>query len=453
MPDPEQDLVSLPRKWQLEPEQEFRFEVAPGSKFKGTVKLVSGRAEIFGSELAVGINYVFTGRKLAVFTWHGCVLETVGLFTVEYIGYETPMQSYLNVHLALEGMRDAAQLKNEPGPRVIIVGQADSGKTALAKLLINFAAKQSRAPVFVDLDPSQGTVSLPGTLSAMVVGRPLDCEEEFGAPLTVAGTTPLVYYHGQATPLEKISLYNSIVKKLSLVVDKKLESSENKASGLIADTPSQFADPNGFEHLNHTIEALKANVILVIGHERLYSDLFRKYSDKPGMNVVKLNKSGGVVTRDKEIRRKMQMQRVKEYFYGTHKTEMMPFSQTVPFSEVVVRRVGEGILAPSSALPLGTERKQQDTKYVKVEPGDILLHSILALSQAPLPGVVGPSGLPTKIYTPEEESQTLLESNVAGFIYISEVEDERRKMTVLAPSPGKIPKQFLIMGTLKWMDI
>ncbi|KAH6588784.1 hypothetical protein BASA50_010490 [Batrachochytrium salamandrivorans] len=434
----EQDhtAASLVRKWQLEAEQEFRFEIAPGSKNKGTLTLVSGRAEIFGSELAVGSSYEFTGTV-----------------AVEYIGYETPMQSYLNVHLALEGLRDAASRSGENGPRVIIVGQADSGKTALSKILINYAAKQSRSALFVDLDPSQGTISLPGTLGAMIVARPLDCEEDFGAPLTVAGTTPLVYYHGHTTPLEKITLYNAIVKKLSSVANLKLESPDHKASGLIADSPSQFADPAGFEHLNHAITSFQVNVILVIGHERLYSDLLRKYSSNPGMTVVKLNKSGGAVTRDKDIRRKLQMQRVKEYFYGTHKNGIMPFSQTVPFSGVVVRRVGEGIQAPSSALPLGMERKEYDTKYVKVEPGDILLHSILALSHALLPGAVGADDVVAKIYTPEEESLTLLESNIAGFIYISEVEDERRKMTVLAPSPGKIPKQFLIMGTLKWMDM
>ncbi|KAH6582049.1 hypothetical protein BASA60_002163, partial [Batrachochytrium salamandrivorans] len=73
-------------------------------------------------------------------------------------------------------------------------------------------------------------------------------------------------------------------------------------------------------------------MILVIGHERLYSDLLREHSSNPGMTVVKLDKSGDAVARDKDIRRKLQMQRVKEYFYGTHKNGIMLCSQTVPFS-------------------------------------------------------------------------------------------------------------------------
>ena len=38
----------------------------------------------------------------------------------------------------------------------------------------------------------------------------------------------------------------------------------------------------------------KVNVIVVLGHERLYSDMARLYKERSGVNVVKLSKSGGV---------------------------------------------------------------------------------------------------------------------------------------------------------------
>lgn len=37
-----------------------------------------------------------------------------------------------------------------------------------------------------------------------------------------------------------------------------------------------------------------ANAILVLGHERLYSDLSKRFRDVEGVSVVKLAKSGGV---------------------------------------------------------------------------------------------------------------------------------------------------------------
>jgi hypothetical protein len=42
---------------------------------------------------------------------------------------------------------------------------------------------------------------------------------------------------------------------------------------------------------------------------------------------------------------------VKQYFYGVPTVELTPFSQTVPFTDVIVRRAVEGSITPSSALP------------------------------------------------------------------------------------------------------
>ncbi|CAJ0767398.1 805_t:CDS:2, partial [Entrophospora sp. SA101] len=84
--------------WELDPEHEFRFEVDFNTTVK--LKLLSGTAEIYGTEIAVGLEYEFTGS---------C--------SVEYVANETPMISYLNLHIALEQCREEAKEKNEQGPR------------------------------------------------------------------------------------------------------------------------------------------------------------------------------------------------------------------------------------------------------------------------------------------------------------------------------------------------
>ncbi len=130
---------------------------------------------------------------------------------------------------------------------------------------------------------------------------------------------------------------------------------------------------------------------------------------------------------------------------------MTPFSQTVPFTDVVVRRAHEGSIAPSSTLPIGMEANPNEVKFSKVEVGDILLHSILALSYTPLPGSLDKEGKP-KLYTTEEEVEALLATNIQGFIYVSEIDDVKRKMTILTPNPGRLPKTFFLVGAMKWMD-
>ncbi|KAJ3298078.1 hypothetical protein HK104_011191 [Borealophlyctis nickersoniae] len=377
------------------------------------------------------------------------------------------MRSYFNVHLALEQVRHEVTEKGEEGPKVMIVGPPDVGKSSLAKILLNYAVKQERKPLFVDIDPTEGSVCIPGTIAATAIARPIEVEDELGASPALTGTSPLAYYYGYPTIAEKPKLYSVLVSRLAQLAKRKLEDVEVRASGMIIDTPGEFAETAGYDLLTHAVDNFGANAILVLGHERLYSDLARRYKDNAAISVVKLAKSGGVVSRDKVFRRQVQMHKIREYFYGTPKTELSPYSNIVGFADVNIRRVGGGALAPSSALPLGMARKLQENRLVKVDPGDILLHSILAISNATVPdkppaaasggvasgGVAGGGAVGALTVEPEvDESEIVLQNNVAGFLYVSEVDEDKKKLTVLAPNPVRLPRRYLIMAAQKWME-
>lgn len=99
-------------------------------------------------------SYLISGHaKLAVFTWHGCVLDVNVEFgkelEISYTSDETVANvAYVNTHAQLEAMRDEALMDatggtggsgekkvDGGGPRVLVVGPADSGKTSLVKVL------------------------------------------------------------------------------------------------------------------------------------------------------------------------------------------------------------------------------------------------------------------------------------------------------------------------------
>lgn len=71
-------------------------------------------------------------------------------FGTTYESYESeendPNIAFVNTHAQLEALRDEALLKqingdeSGEGPRVLIAGPADSGKTSLAKILIAYGA-------------------------------------------------------------------------------------------------------------------------------------------------------------------------------------------------------------------------------------------------------------------------------------------------------------------------
>lgn len=46
----------------------------------------------------------------------------------------------------------------------------------------------------------------------------------------------------------------------------------------------------------------------------------------------------------------------------------------------------------------------------------------------------------------------LLSSNVAGFIYVTEVDMANKRFTYLAPGPGELPSRNLLTGSLKWIE-
>lgn len=67
-------------RFDLEKETELRFEVESGEAGEQVqLELLTGMAEVFGSELNRNKKYTFgPGSKIAVFTWQGCSVNLYG---------------------------------------------------------------------------------------------------------------------------------------------------------------------------------------------------------------------------------------------------------------------------------------------------------------------------------------------------------------------------------------
>lgn len=88
---------------------------------------------------------------------------------------------------------------------------------------------------------------------------------------------------------------------------------------------------------------MQADIILVVGQERLYNRLLEdvKKSGNRDATLIRLPKSGGVVTRSREIRQVARANRVRDYFYGLTR-DLMPHSETSPISDLTILRIGSG---------------------------------------------------------------------------------------------------------------
>ncbi|KAL3464277.1 mRNA cleavage and polyadenylation factor clp1 [Aspergillus heterothallicus] len=356
-PSVEREFVAAPpSQINLTPGSEWRFEVAHGTTVR--VKLQTGTAELFGTELAPLQTYTFSGTKAAIYTWHGCALEVsagdavtgldgmpaanahggfgAGGCQSEYTAEETPMVEYANIHFALETLRNESKATGKDGPRVLILGPEDAGKTSLSKILTAYAVKVGRQPIVVNLDPTEGMLSVPGTLTATTFRAMLDVEEGWGSspmsgPSAVPVKLPLVYFYPMTNPLEaEGSVYRPIVSRLALsVMGRMAEDEDARETGIIVDTPGILSQSRAgaLEMINHIVTEFSITTILVIGSERLYSLMMKNYDNKPSssasaaasderVTVVKLSKSGGCVDRDATFMKAVRESQIRTYFFG-----------------------------------------------------------------------------------------------------------------------------------------
>lgn len=294
---------------------------------------------------------------------------------VEYIAEENPMITYANTHFALEQLREKAILEGREGPRVMVLGPENAGKTSLVKILTAYATRMGRQPVVVNLDTKEGMLSIPGSLSASAFSSIVDVEEGWGSsptngPSQVPVKLPLVYYYGLANPEENTKIYKPVTTRLALSVMSRLqEDQEAKEAGCIVDTPGVISQgKSNYEVIQHLVSEFSSksanhsplvppvqpvlvivNVIIVLGSERLSSDMSRKFNGQKTstddtitvITVIKLDKSGGCVDRDEAYLKQSRQAQIREYFFGDSKITLSPHTQQVDFNQLTIYKVAE----------------------------------------------------------------------------------------------------------------
>ncbi|KAJ4379839.1 Cleavage polyadenylation factor subunit clp1 [Didymella sp. IMI 355093] len=432
---------SITREQELPANTEYRFEV--GFSRTLTVRLRSGTAEYFGTELAPSTTYSFQGTKGAIYTWHGCKLELGGEVESDYVAEETPMTSHANLHFALEMLRDKSVASNsvEMGPRVLVVGAENAGKTALVKTLTSYAVKSGRQPMVINLDPRQGMLSVPGSFSAAAFSSIVDIEEGWGSspisgPSPIPVKMPLVYHYGLKDP-EEGKLFKPLVTRMALAVTSRLE--EDKASrqaGFIIDTSGSISGGKGgvYDNIEHIVSEFSVNILITLGSERLYSDLTKRFSARPGedpVSVLRIDKSGGCVDRAESWMQAYRHAQIRAYFFGAGEDALAPSSMTADYADLNIFRIVEGDDTAFKAGDYDPMAAGGRDLYERVAPSAELTNKLLAITTA----------------SPNDRHEVIRDSSVRGYIYVADVDEAKRKVRLLSPQPGHLPGSAMVLGT------
>uniref|UniRef100_A0AC35UCA1 Protein CLP1 homolog n=1 Tax=Rhabditophanes sp. KR3021 TaxID=114890 RepID=A0AC35UCA1_9BILA len=416
-----------PKEYKLSRGSEFRFV----SSQELTIELLEGRAELFGTELIKNKRYTFaSGKSAAIFTFVGATIEVIGPKDVGYVSDKTPMRVYLDIHARLEKGRSEAMEnlnlgRNGRGPRILIAGPVDVGKSTLTKILLNYAVRSGRTPLYVELDVGQGNISVPGTLAALFMETTADILDDYNTKANVT------IHFGHTSPASNFDLFKNCLKTLSdLVHRKSMSSNKINASGIIINTCG-WVEGEGYESLKIAAQEFEVKSIVVVEHERLYHRLKR---DIPAfVNIQSVEKSSGIEARNSDTRRNARTNFINRYFYGSSNFRLSPHSFPINFSDVVLAKIGTEPL-PESCLPYGMKVENSKTKVVTIPLTASLKDHILAVTP---PGTLA--------------DQSLLTTPVAGYVCVTSVDMEKKVLNVLSPQPS-LHNKVLIWSDVTFID-
>ncbi|XP_074601825.1 protein CLP1 homolog [Brevipalpus obovatus] len=428
-PKIEEGVPPKSKTYTLKEKEELRFQVL--GKEKIDVELVTGLAELFGTELIIGKKYgFFGGTKAAIYTWHGCTIKVTGVCSTTYVHGDTEMIFYSNIHGALEVLRDKAKDDNARGPFVLVVGSSETGKSTLSRILCNYAVRRRRHPILADLNVASNSVAIPGSIGVKVCVLPSDVEEHVLSP------NLLTMHFGSTSPDDNITLYHTLITSVSQAVQEKMNNDPIvKSSGAIINTGSWVSTDDGYDSLLFIANAFNVSVVLVLDDPPLGLRLINDFPSS--VKVVQTPKTKGMFRKDARYREELIEDRIKKYFYGCPKwlktTKYFPQIHTIKFEDIKIYKA-ELISIPASCLPIGMEDNAQKVKLDPIELTPDLNRHLLAISHATSP-------------------QKAISSNLMGFVCVTSVEMAKDQLRVLSHFPPPLPQgKIIIYSNVQYVE-
>ncbi|CAG0916596.1 unnamed protein product [Notodromas monacha] len=377
-------------------------------------KIVVGAAELGGTPLRPNVDYPLDpDAEVTLFSWKGCVVEITGEVkrTPET---HCPQGVILKHHALLELERIKAEDAGQRGPRVMVIGGYDCGKTSVVRALLNYAVQIGRTPIFVSLDVRHGDLGVPGTLGAVVVDKVSDDKGRFGD----FRKPPLMYHFGHAYIDFNKHAYNVIVGELSKNVLAAMDSCPStKSSGLIIDTNG---DTDDRRHIQHAAMALEVSHVLVIENEQLYNDAVRYLP--PFVNICYLPPILGVRKRTKRVLHDAADLLVGQYF------------GTVDFhgNNVPADKSGPVVIQPVDSVKIcemAEDRRSHKNNEIRLSSKRLgeLEHDLLGISSS----------------ASKEDAGF---RNILGYVAVSKVDRSKDEIHLKTPGPKELPGKILLVS-------
>lgn len=233
---------------------------------------------------------------------------------------------------------------------VMVVGEADSGKTSLATFLVNYYLNFQGEVGIVDSDPGQNDLGIPGTVSGGVVNK---------------GLSDLSQVKPEVIEFVGFTAPESGVEELKEAVATVLGRLREKGVGKIVLNTDGWADSKGLSFKAELTRAVKPIFVLSLldGEKTL---VFTRAVD-PSTGMIQVEKSRYVKRRNRMHRRTLRMLNYRRHF-ARPRLVKKPLSETVFQNHPFLK--GEPAQTPGELRELGFEaleaRLYMGTLYVRI---------------------------------------------------------------------------------------
>lgn len=360
---------------------------------------VERSAEFFGAAMAVGVPVIVDGgSSAAVYSAGGCTIvaegsmgDLNGLYVDSLAAGHHRSLAEIHHSLSLQRRR-AKQEGGRVGPCVLVCGAtSDSGKSSVAKTLVNYAVCLGYHPLFVDMATAAPTAGAPGCISVFNVQYPLTDELS-------AQCVPCQHVYVGDAAASPAMFRGGVDCAMALVENRWEEGDRVLLGGLVADYPMvDPSDAEALEQLRATIEQCRIDTLVIVGPSTLRHRLLAAYDEGGGaargvlalgggqeVALVCLEEAHGAARRNKVARDAMIARYWRTYFYGTQRVPITPTEITVPHSAISILRV----VAAGDERGLSTMRsldhaeEAPTTEVVAVRPTELRPGTLLGLADS-----------------------------------------------------------------------
>jgi polynucleotide 5'-hydroxyl-kinase GRC3/NOL9 len=217
---------------------------------------------------------------------------------------------------------------------VMLLGATDSGKTTLARYIVESLVTRRLTTALIDADVGQSGLGLPGTICMKVFRNQKDVADYRFAKMTFLGFT---------NPVRVIRLLVTMTGRMTGIGQRRAEITVVDTTGLIS------GEPGGALKMAK-IAAVRPDHIFAIQREDELEHILSRIGDG---RVYRLQPSRAAKKRSASVRAAHRKRKLEKYFRELHQFACMLDSSAVPFfSQGRKFRHGERELLPGTIIGL-----------------------------------------------------------------------------------------------------